>query len=270
MNHKIFLFLFFYAFLNTCCSNIKITPNMVQMKNFYYIEKEFVPYISDFKKLSGDKNFEIKNHIVFGSLSWSDKDDKDNTVGLCEYHKRKVTIDKGYWQTLDSFEKEELIFHELGHCTLFRGHTDTKSSDGTITYYVENFLFMIGIFEKKGYLEDGCPASYMHPYTFGSYCIQKHRDYYIRELFDLKKENKGSESYGAFFKLINANIGKINKSCPETKIINTSDEPWNDRDQKEFNYIVKSDRCLKVTGMKCLKKLTKKEPQNYQAICGNP
>lgn len=56
-------------------------------------------------------------------------------------------------------------------------------------------------------------------------------------------------------------------TCLTTVIINTSGEPWNNRDNRSMS-------SAKVTCYKlyngCLVKFTKTEPLVYRAICGKP
>jgi hypothetical protein len=64
-----------------------------------------------------------------------------------------------------------------------RMHTETTEEKG-FAYFIERILLKLGLVERKGYLKDGCPASYMHPYTLSEDCINKHYYYYLKELFD--------------------------------------------------------------------------------------
>jgi hypothetical protein len=71
---------------------------------------------------------------------------------------REILIEKGYWNQLNDYGREELVFHELGHCVFNRGHDNS-------TY------------------QDGCPASIMNEYVFGeSQCYIDYRDDLITEL----------------------------------------------------------------------------------------
>ncbi|NNF21777.1 MAG: hypothetical protein HKN67_07535 [Saprospiraceae bacterium] len=57
-----------------------------------------------------------------------------NVQGQCfrnEERPRKVIVDVAYWDNASEAEKEFIIFHELGHCFLDRGHLDTSNPDGT-------------------------------------------------------------------------------------------------------------------------------------------
>ena len=51
------------------------------------------------------------------------------TTGLNEPN--HVIIDANFWTAASDNSKEMIIFHELGHCFLERGHNDDKKSDGT-------------------------------------------------------------------------------------------------------------------------------------------
>ena len=39
---------------------------------------------------------------------------------------RKITIDPGEWNRMDSIQQKALLFHELGHCILDRKHKNEK------------------------------------------------------------------------------------------------------------------------------------------------
>jgi hypothetical protein len=81
--------------------------------------------------------------------------------GLCtlsDASSPTVSIDPTYWSVASDAQKENLVFHELGHCLLSRVHVTTLNADGT-------------------------PASMMFPYTLaGSIYLQNHAEY-IAELF---------------------------------------------------------------------------------------
>lgn len=43
---------------------------------------------------------------------------------------RKVIFDRPTWEAADEPKRQFLIFHELGHCFLDRGHLDLRDGDG--------------------------------------------------------------------------------------------------------------------------------------------
>ena len=40
-------------------------------------------------------------------------------------------IDIDFWNSASESAREMIVFHELGHCFLQRGHNDNKQDDGT-------------------------------------------------------------------------------------------------------------------------------------------
>ena len=73
----------------------------------------------------------------------------NNVLGRCSkvvgVHEN-VYINQTLWITLNAGSKEELIFHELGHCLLDRAHNTTLATDGT-----------------------ALPVSVMYPYHLGAH-----------------------------------------------------------------------------------------------------
>lgn len=90
---------------------------------------------------------------------------EDNTIGLCHILKRDgeviyryVEIDQSYWKNIDIFMKEALLFHELGHCVLERGHYNKLDQTNTQ------------------------PTSYMYPYVVAYFHYQRLRAKLLDEL----------------------------------------------------------------------------------------
>ena len=122
----------------------------------YTIDPEFKPYVSHFEQLSGKK---VDFDMVFDDLP-TDK------VGVCYswYSYRKIKVDRMAWEEFLDFQREELIFHELGHCVLDRKHK-------------EDMVLSIN--------GDRIEASIMNPYIFyDQWDYTYYHEYYMRELFD--------------------------------------------------------------------------------------
>lgn len=77
-----------------------------------------------------------------------------------------VEIDRNSWGLYDHWMREQLVFHELGHCVLNRGHDSRE----------------ITVAGKK------MVRSIMHPRMLQENLFLMHRDYYLRELFSGIKE----------------------------------------------------------------------------------
>ena len=59
-------------------------------------------------------------------------DTEGTAVGVCFKYsngQREIIIDQQRWETLPSI-REPLIYHELGHCRLNRGHDNSVTEDG--------------------------------------------------------------------------------------------------------------------------------------------
>lgn len=57
---------------------------------------------------------------------------EDGVAGTCQFgrHIHHVTIDEDYWNQASQLWREMVVFHELGHCALDRGHLETENSNG--------------------------------------------------------------------------------------------------------------------------------------------
>lgn len=79
--------------------------------------------------------------------------------------KDHVRINQEHWQGLNSNYREAIMLHEFGHSILGRVH------------------------ENKKFLTDGCSYSIMY-YKIDGFCYRKHKNHYLKELFERKFEFK--------------------------------------------------------------------------------
>lgn len=118
------------------------------------IEEETRPYLDVFKGLAAARGLDLD----YDELSISFADLKDNIAGTC-YSNGHIDIDPEIWKRYGDDEREVLIFHELGHCLLNRGHT-------------------------SGNFSDNAPVSIMNPTIMYPVFYRRRKDYYRSELFD--------------------------------------------------------------------------------------
>jgi hypothetical protein len=125
------------------------------------VEKQFIPHIVKFSNITG--------RVVDVTMRFSEL--KDDYVGMCTIYKsgrRVVEIDESFWNESDYNEREELIFHELGHCVLNRRHSETMA-----THPEYNYKF---------------PNSIMYPYVFGHRSFyERFKEHYYQELINPEK-----------------------------------------------------------------------------------
>lgn len=124
-------------------------------------DTEFNEYISRFTKQT---ELHIDVPINFSNL--------EGYVGACitySDNRKEIEIDQEFWQRAEDLAREQLIFHELGHCVLNRDHDDTLVR-------VDGFFYQI-------------PNSIMYPYIFGSYSFyEEFHQHYMEELIDTTKK----------------------------------------------------------------------------------
>lgn len=84
----------------------------------------------------------------------------DHVYGKCIQLSDKTTIEINLdkWDDLSELSKEQLMLHELGHCSLNREHDSSM-------------------------LSSNVPKSIMHPFIMNDQMYANYKDYYLRELF---------------------------------------------------------------------------------------
>ena len=133
----------------------------------YYETEELKMYAQRFEAYSAiyssKGSVAIYNlRIVFGPMN------EEKAVGLCSLDlsgTSTVSIDKAYWDTASPPQKEVLIFHELGHCVLGRGHNDQLN-------------------------ESESPLSIMYSDIRPAYYYPYEKERYLRELYNTRNDWK--------------------------------------------------------------------------------
>lgn len=120
-----------------------------------YVEKEMQSYVEKFKLIYGKSvNIEIKFEDLDPMIA-----------GVCYSYTdpsfNYIEIDRDLFSTYSELGREELIFHELGHCILDREHTTSRIA----------------------YKDTTIPKSIMYPYIFGGLPFYaENLSYYYDEL----------------------------------------------------------------------------------------
>lgn len=89
----------------------------------------FDKYVSKFYQKMGEADLDNSRRNI--EISFDENMSMDY-AGLCFWSEtpRRITINKYWWDGYDEYDREILIFHELGHCVLNRDHTDSYDSWG--------------------------------------------------------------------------------------------------------------------------------------------
>lgn len=124
------------------------------------IHNELKPYVEVFYAIAEMKcGHPVKRPALNMDLGKADYFLNTNVAGWCvRTSPLQIMIDKEYFDMSTNYEKEELIFHELGHCILNKDHDESKDSNRR-------------------------PKSIMYPVTITDSIYRENRTEYINELF---------------------------------------------------------------------------------------
>lgn len=148
---------------------------VMKTEKSYSIDPKAESFVNAFYNDSIVRGLNIPKNLI---LTYSSTDPKWNegVVGYClltEKNARppKIVINENFWSGATTYEKYMLVYHELGHCLLNRGHRTIVDYD----YYRAGITI---------------PFSYMYPYIIRYYNATVYnfaitnRQYYVEELFD--------------------------------------------------------------------------------------
>lgn len=148
-------------------------------QEFQGVAPEMRPYVKDFVELVGPhyRKDALKN-LSIGIRALNEGE----VVGLCKLFTTnggaEILIDRSFWDVNGSEKREALMLHELGHCLCFLRHEHFEGSykdDGDEDSTESGKL-------KKGYFDDNCPVTLMHPNVLSANCYRTHRNHYRWEL----------------------------------------------------------------------------------------
>jgi hypothetical protein len=131
------------------------------------IDASFIPFVERFINEGAKKGFDIdlaSRNITIQFIEI----DQQNVSGMCSYDghfHNDITIDITFWKAASDLEKEFILFHELGHCYLYRAHRSGAFQNGICTSIMRG-------------ADPGCYDAY----------TLTNRDYYINELFSLTND----------------------------------------------------------------------------------
>jgi hypothetical protein len=113
------------------------------------VDSELQPFINSFIELSKQYNpeLDLPDEVYFDVLFVPKL--KSPYIGTCG--SQGIQISKEFWDRVGHFDREQLMFHELGHCFLGLNHTKT--------------------------------IAIMYPYLINQFYYISHRDELLRGLF---------------------------------------------------------------------------------------
>lgn len=98
----------------------------------YFVDGSIKPYFDRFEEEAALRNFDIDldSMMISGDIRLITS---QNVIGQCGHTESEpsvVIVDKFYWDSASDLEREFVVFHELGHCALFKGHNDITDNQG--------------------------------------------------------------------------------------------------------------------------------------------
>lgn len=127
--------IFFYviaAFISiaiAACADTEPEPIIVE----HYIDNRLRPYFNAFKEEAATRGMDIDFRLLKVD-GYIQSIPEQGVAGQCQTNTNNTTavvVQPLYWDNINEFDKEFLIFHELGHCVLKREHLDEANPDGT-------------------------------------------------------------------------------------------------------------------------------------------
>ena len=248
------------------CSSPQTELTPKNKKEFTNINPILKPYVVDF--INESDNYVTEADIKDLTVGFKKYDmTGDYPLGVCWYlpNGNEITINEDWWNNKYTKEinRKSVMFHELGHCILYRPHSSPIDGGSGFVAYIERFLFWIGFWADKGYLKDDCPISLMHPRSLSAYCLNKHWEYYRLELFHNSYKSRYINNLYTPADNHNHSHYILMKKCKEPQKINNT-KVWNKQDQKAFD---SAKVTCRKTYVGCLKLFTKKSEGIYTAIC---
>ncbi len=118
---KVFLLCAVLGFSASACSSKDKAHD-----SFLQVDAPFQNFVNNFEQVSATEGQPLTiNDLViqFGNTPTL------NETGVCEWADNetpKITVNERIWNTLNDYDKQEVIFHELGHCILKRIHQTSE------------------------------------------------------------------------------------------------------------------------------------------------
>jgi len=127
------------------------------------IAEELIPYFDTFQKEASDHGLEI-DYLRSDVTADFEVIDRGSVAGICTtngHDLRHITIDQSFWNRASHLSREMIIYHELGHCVLGRGHREDKFENGICRSIMRSGL-------------EDCRDAYS----------EQNRAYFVEELFE--------------------------------------------------------------------------------------
>ena len=112
---------------------ITISPPIDDTTNGYdLVDERLWIYFNSFEEEAVARGLDVnlRSARISGTI---ENIDEENIAGSCHFNRFQpgaVTIDLNFWDRSTFLAREFVVFHELGHCALWRDHEDSSDQFG--------------------------------------------------------------------------------------------------------------------------------------------
>jgi hypothetical protein len=130
--------IFFSALLLTACQKDTLSEQPAALatteteSSFENIHAAMRPYVEAFEEEANLRGLSFTQAINLLDTHFEDIS-QTGVAGQCSWssqHPNTVTIDTPFWNNASDLSREFVVFHELGHCILNRGHNESQNANG--------------------------------------------------------------------------------------------------------------------------------------------
>lgn len=126
-------FLIFSACQKDAVADLAEAPIVPEERSYPGVDERLWPYFQRFEEAGIDRGFDVD--LVASRITGVIENlDGEHVAGQCttfgSFRPGRVTLDAEFWSRASDLFKEFIVFHELGHCYLDRGHREDAFSNG--------------------------------------------------------------------------------------------------------------------------------------------
>jgi len=130
-------FLTLLLFMSSCQEDLDLVNDNSSQGQFNSAfpnaDERLWPFFQNFEKEAHAQGLDIDlvQEGIRGEIS---PIDEANVAGVCSYggfSPGRIVIDTDFWARANVNAKEMIVFHELGHCYLFRDHREGRTPNGS-------------------------------------------------------------------------------------------------------------------------------------------
>ena len=115
------------------CFALLFTIGCSEEDDSVFVDPDLAPFFESFQAEANARGLDLSLSNLEIEGMFGNFDGSSRTLGQCRSgggERSAIIIDRQLWTPLAPVERELVMFHELGHCALGRGHRDDVTEDG--------------------------------------------------------------------------------------------------------------------------------------------